>query len=459
MNSRSFLSELKNRNVVVLGSGVTGKSWINFLQNSGAVVRVIDEKVAGEEIISAPNPAILSETTLLCVSPGWRKDHPFIRSFIDAGVEVISEIDFAWRIKKELAPMQKWVGVTGTNGKTTTVQMVARICLVAGLPAIACGNVGTTVIDALIAKNSAEILIIELSSFQLEWSDEAEFEAVALLNIAQDHIDWHETFSAYVAAKIKILDRAKVAILNQQDAAVLKYSSSWHGKKVFYSLTTPQQDELGIVENLLIDRAFIAGKEAVVLAQLDEITPSVPHHVSNALAAAGIARAIGVAPEKISEGLASFTLDHHRLQLLHEKDGIRWIDDSKATNPHAALASLQSQLSAIWIAGGLAKNAPMDELISKGGTRIKAALLIGKDREIIAAALERYAPHVKIFRIDADLAQGDLMLAVVKKAQELAAAGDTVLLAPACASMDQFTSYAERGDSFARAIKELVLKK
>ncbi len=459
MDSLSFLSELKNRKVVVLGSGVTGRSWKDFLQTAGATVRVIDEKIIGTGIASAPNPQMLSETSLLCVSPGWRKDHPFLRSFIDEGIEVISEIDFAWRMKKELAPLQKWVAVTGTNGKTTTVQMVEKICLTAGLRAKACGNVGTTVIDALQEKNSAEILIIELSSFQLEWSNEAAFDAVAILNIAEDHIDWHGTFDAYAKAKIKILDRTKIAILNVQDATVVQYSRKWNGKKVFYSLTTPQKDELGVVENLLIDRAFIAGNEAAVLAQLDEITPSVPHNVSNALAAAGISRALGIAPEKISEGLRTFELDHHRLQLLHEKDGIRWIDDSKATNPHAALASLQSQLSAIWIAGGLAKNASMDELISKGGKRIKAALLIGKDREIIVDALKRYAPHVEIFRIDADLLLDHLMMAVVKKAEELAVAGDTVLLAPACASMDQFTSYAERGDSFARAVKKMVLKK
>jgi len=203
----------------------------------------------------------------------------------------------------------------------------------------------------------------------------------------------------------------------------------------------------------MVDRAFIES-EAEALFELADIKPAVPHNLLNAMAAAALARSIGVSADAIAKAVKKFKLDHHRLELVAERDEIRWIDDSKATNPHAAIAALQSQLSAIWIAGGLAKGAAMDELVQRCKNRIKAAILIGADAPIIEAALRKYAPEIQIASIDPGLKGIDVMKRAVALAHTQAKAGDTVLLAPACASMDQFKNYAERGDLFAQAVKE-----
>jgi UDP-N-acetylmuramoylalanine--D-glutamate ligase len=178
----------------------------------------------------------------------------------------------------------------------------------------------------------------------------------------------------------------------------------------------------------------------------------VPHNVSNALAAAGLALSLNISHAAIRTGLSSFQLDHHRLELVLERDGISWINDSKATNPHAAIAGILSHASVIWIAGGLAKGAQVDQLVKRAAPRLKAVLLIGTDRELFADALSQHAPAIPIYRIDSNDGSESLMNAIVAKASDLATAGDAVLLAPACASMDQFNTYAHRGELFAREV-------
>jgi UDP-N-acetylmuramoylalanine--D-glutamate ligase len=193
-------------------------------------------------------------------------------------------------------------------------------------------------------------------------------------------------------------------------------------------------------------------QEAQMIAELADIRPQVPHNVSNALAAAGLSLALGISHEEIKTGLRSFELDHHRLELILESNGISWINDSKATNPHAAIAGILSHTSVVWIAGGLAKGAKMDQLVKRAAPRLKAVILIGSDRELIADALATYAPHIPIYRIDSDGSSDTLMNSIVAQAKKIAAKGDAVLLAPACASMDQFTSYSHRGELFAQAV-------
>jgi UDP-N-acetylmuramoylalanine--D-glutamate ligase len=221
---------------------------------------------------------------------------------------------------------------------------------------------------------------------------------------------------------------------------------------------------MGIVEELLVDRAFVADpQEAAMICELTEIKPTVPHNVSNALAAAGLARAAGVDHEDIRSALASFTPGRHRIEEVLSHSGITWIDDSKATNPHAAAASIMSALSVVWIAGGLAKGAQMEELIERCSKRIKAAVLIGEDKDLIEKAIREKAPHIAVVKIDAPSnyqigsADNSLMEDVVEAARGFAVEGDTVLLAPACASMDQFTNYADRGDRFAQAVKKVIV--
>jgi len=361
------------------------------------------------------------------------------------------------------APSQKWIAVTGTNGKTTTVEMTAAILKTAGIKATACGNVGDTVIDAIDRDDAYEVLVLELSSFQLHWARQAQFQAAAILNIADDHLDWHGSFEAYADAKFSILDRAEVAILNADEGAVVTRANHFKGRKVFFSIDTPAPGEIGVVEELLVDRAFVTDPaEAAMICELADIVPTVPHNVSNALAAAGLARAIDVPHEHIQKALQAFRPGRHRIETIHTAAGITWIDDSKATNPHATAASLMSHLSVVWIAGGLAKGADMDSLIQRCASRIKVAILIGEDRGLIETALIKHAPTIPRILIDApkDYTRGgdsnSLMESIVAAASQHALTGDAVLLAPACASMDQFISYADRGDRFAQAVRKVI---
>jgi UDP-N-acetylmuramoylalanine--D-glutamate ligase len=334
--------------------------------------------------------------------------------------------------------------------------MVESIFTAAGVRGKACGNVGNSVIQTLMEDSTLDILALELSSFQIDWSELPTFTAVAILNIAEDHIDWHGDFDAYANAKLKLLQQTDLAVLNALDPEIINRTLSWNGRRVTFSLDTPRPGEIGLVENLLVDRAFVDSPElAESFAELSEIQPSVPHNVLNAMAAAGLALALGISHQQINDGLRNFTLDRHRLELIVERDEIRWINDSKATNPHAARAALSSVESCIWIAGGLAKGATMDDLVLAMRKRIRAAVLIGKDRDLIAQSLKEHAPEIPVFLIDGSSAE-ELMGAVVRQAAALAEPGDVVLLAPACASMDQFTSYAHRGDAFRDAVQALL---
>ena len=453
----SFLSELPSKKILVVGAGVTGSAVVRYLQSIGHKNFIIlDERAAEVEGVSVVNKILAPSFDLAIVSPGWKQENPIFADLRQASVEIIGELDFAWRLRQEIAPEQKWLALTGTNGKTTTVQMVESIFQAAGIHGIACGNVGTTVIEALQTDPIHDVLVIELSSFQIQWSNEARFETVAILNLADDHIDWHGSFESYANAKISLLEMSKRAVLNLSDPEIVLRSTSWNGEKIFFGLDTPNSGEVGLVENLLVDRAFSESDSAAeVIAELTDINPAVPHNVMNALAAAALALSYGISHESVRAGLSSFMPDHHRLELVHESNGISWVNDSKATNPHAALAALGSYLSVIWIAGGLAKGARMDSLISRAASRVKAAILIGEDREIIASSLKNIAPEIPVFFIDKSGTSMAMMEAVVAKAAELAESGDTVLLAPACASMDQFTSYAQRGEFFAQSVKRL----
>jgi UDP-N-acetylmuramoylalanine--D-glutamate ligase len=444
--------------ILILGAGVTGNAVARSLTKRGSVITIADKNRAAESdynIIDTEKVSIKDYDSVV-VSPGWRQDHPLIVQAQKSGIVLLNEIDLAWHIRSDIAPKQKWIALTGTNGKTTTVEMVVAMLATGGFNAAACGNVGDTVIDAVDRAIPFDVLVLELSSFQLHWSSQAQFVASAILNIADDHIDWHGSFEEYAKAKLTILDRTSTAILNADDGVIVLGTSHWQGKKVFYSLDTPAPGEIGLVEELLVDRAFVQDpQEAEMFAELNDVKPAIPHSVSNALAAAGLARSVGVSHADIRAAIQGFRPGRHRIETVHEADSISWVDDSKATNPHAAAASLMSHESNIWIAGGLAKGASMDALVEKCAKRIKAAILIGTDRGLIEAALIKYCPNAARINVEGKDSQS-LMNNVVETALSLASTGDRVLLAPACASMDQFISYADRGDCFAAAVKKVV---
>ena len=447
------IDALRGLDLVIVGAGVTGKALHDFALSHGALVSMVDDRVDGA-LRSLPERCALA-----IISPGWRPDHPVIEEIRARGIPHLSEIDFAWEMKRQIAPEQRWIGLSGTNGKTTTIQMVENIMRSAGVAGVACGNVGRTVIESITPE--IDILAIELSSFQIDWSELPRFEAIALLNISPDHIDWHGSFDRYRDAKLKLISLSKRSFINISDATL---SRSWpelttasNSDLIPFHLGSPASGEIGLVEDLIVDRALVDDPmNAEVLVEVAVLPSNASHNVSNAMAAAALSKAIGIGADAITRGLATFVLDQHRLQVIGESKGVTWVDDSKATNPHAAMAAIFSFPSVIWIAGGLAKGASMDELVRATSSRVRAAILVGRDAPLIRAALEELNPSVKIVEVGATQGR-EVMREAVTFAKNLASRGDTVLLAPACASMDQFTSYKERGDLFQGAVKELVL--
>jgi UDP-N-acetylmuramoylalanine--D-glutamate ligase len=346
--------------------------------------------------------------------------------------------------------------------------MLESILRVAGYRAVACGNVGLPVLDAVLADEPYDVLAVEVSSFQLHWTSTVEFLSGAVLNIAPDHLDWHGSFEAYAAAKAKIWRSDWYAIYNADDPVVAELARAIADRQDF-SLDPSGDHCFGLVDDVLVDRCMGSGPGEQVnrvgggieLARLTDIPVAGPHNIANALAAAALARAmtsatggrLSVLPAHVRDGLRAYRPGAHRIARVATVDGVDYVDDSKATNPHAAAASLQAFDSVVWVAGGLAKGARFEELVESAADRLRAAVLIGRDREHVAEALARHAPQIPVVEVAAT--DTGAMDAVVRAAAALAQPGDTVLLAPACASMDMFRDYAARGDAFADAVRRL----
>jgi UDP-N-acetylmuramoylalanine--D-glutamate ligase len=447
--------KLAGQRVIVAGAGTSGAAAARVLLAAGADVTVADRVAgAGTESLAAAGASValgLAEvpagTSLVVTSPGWRPDAPLLVAAAAAGVEVIGEVELAWRLRgPEPAP---WLALTGTNGKTTTVRMLESMLRAAGLRAVATGNVGLPVIDVITAARPYQVLAVELSSYQLHWSSSLRPAAAAVLNLAPDHLDWHGSYGAYAADKARIYTGDPVAIYNDDDlpAAALSFGAR---RRIGFTLAEPGPGMLGVADGMLVDRAFADGVE---LAAVDGVRPAGPHNVANALAAAALARAHGVAPEAVRQGLAEFVPDKHRNAAVGTVAGVSYVDDSKATNPHAAHASLTAYPRVVWIAGGLLKGADVDELVAAVAPRLAGAVLLGRDRDQIRAAIARHAPDLPVIAVDRT--DDGAMREVVTAAAGLAKPGDTVLLAPAAASMDMFLDYNARGDAFAAAVADL----
>ncbi len=467
--------------VVVAGFGVSGYAAADNLLFLGAQVTALDEatseaKAEQAELLEtlgatvrleAGATAVLpDDTDLVVTSPGWKPTAPLLAQAVERGIPVWGEVELAWRLRDpdSAAP---WLAVTGTNGKTTTVQMLQSILLAAGLRAAAVGNVGLPIVEAVMDPEPYDVLAVELSSFQLHYTHSMSAEAAAVLNIAEDHLDWYDGADGmrdYAADKARIFERVQRAcVYNLADAAteeMVREADVLDGARaVGFTLGTPSSGDVGIVEDLLVDRAFIEDRatSAAELCTLDELASQAPHFVANALAAAALARAHGVSQQAVRDGLRAFRPDGHRIALVAEHDGVTWVDDSKATNPHAAQSSLGAYESVVWVAGGLAKGARFDDLVVAARERLRGVVLLGRDRQVVADALSRHAPDVPVIDVGAD-ETGDPMERVVDAAAGLARSGDTVLLAPGCASMDMFSNYAHRGDEFADAVRRRIAR-
>ncbi|RBM19773.1 UDP-N-acetylmuramoyl-L-alanine--D-glutamate ligase [Streptomyces sp. PT12] len=458
--------------VTVAGLGVSGVSTARALARLGSRVTVVDGgdserqraraaelREQGIDVWLGDGERLPGDTDLVVTSPGWRPDSPLFTAAAAIGVEVVGDVEIAWRLRGDAGP--PWLAVTGTNGKTTTVRMLAAILQAAGLRTAAVGNIGTPLVDAVLADPPYDVLAVELSSYQLHWAPSVRPHSGAVLNLAPDHLDWHGSMDAYAADKGRVYAGNRVAcVYNVADPAtedlVAKADVVEGCRAIGFTLGPPGLSQLGVVDGVLADRAFIADRRerAQELATVADVNPPAPHNIANALAAAALARAYGVEPVAVRDGLRAFTPDPHRIEHVADVAGVAYVDDSKATNTHAAEASLAAYASTVWIAGGLAKGATFDDLVRGAAGRLRGVVLIGADRGLIAQALARHAPDVPV--VDLGRTDTGAMAAAVREATRLARPGDTVLMAPACASMDMFTSYNERGDAFAAAVHALA---
>ncbi len=448
------------KRVLVAGAGVAGSAAARALLDAGVEVTVLDRVAsgstdalaeAGAQVVigDEPPPGLLDEVSELVVSPGFAPHHPLVVAAQAAGLDVYSEPELAWRLRGPDAPV--WLGITGTNGKTTTTTMLAAILHAAGRRTAALGNIGEPLVRAV----GYDVLAVELSSFQLHWSRDLAVPAGALLNLADDHLEWHGTFAAYAHAKEAIWRAATpegggVAVGNLDDARVAEALSRVAGRTVGFTVGTPEPGQLGVADGWLVDRAYGAGR----LVEVDQVRPPGTHNVGNALAAAALALAYGVDAAAVRDGLTGYVPEPHRNALVASVDGVAYVDDSKATNPHAAYASLAAYPRVVWVAGGQLKGVDVSDLVASVADRLAGAVLLGVDRAQVAQALARHAPGIPVVEVASidDGAMGE----VVRAAAGLARPGDTVLLAPAAASKDMFVSYAHRGDAFAAAVRALA---
>lgn len=461
--------------VGVAGIGVAGFAAADALLSMGARVTVVDgaqgerqqERATVLEILGAEvrlgSEALPDGLDVLVVSPGLPVRAPIILAAQAAGVPVWGELELAWRLRPVENPAA-WLTVTGTNGKTTTTLMLESILRAAGLRTLAAGNIGVSLVETVMAEGepggALDVIAVEVGAPQLPFVHSMSPVASVCLNVAEDHVDLFGSMEEYTAAKGRIYSNTRVACVYNEaepitESLVAEADVVEGCRAIGITLGIPDVSMFGIVDGLLVDRAFLPERRdsAIELAHSEDVHPFAPHNVSNALAAAALARAFGVPPRAVGDGLRAFTPAGHRIADVATVSGVRYVDDSKATNCHAAQTSLLAYEPVVWIAGGMAKGQSFDDLVRDVGGRLRGVVLLGVDRQIIADALARHAPDVPV--IDVSRTDTGAMADVVAAAAGMAHDGDTVLLAPGCASWDMFRDYAARGDAFAAAVMDL----
>ncbi|MFS0894066.1 UDP-N-acetylmuramoyl-L-alanine--D-glutamate ligase [Microbacterium sp. 179-I 3D3 NHS] len=486
----SWNADWRGLRVAVLGLSMTGFSVADTLAELGADVLVLSEKaeeeyerllpVIGARLELGPLdgvPAVLAgfAPEVVIASPGFAPSHPLIRWAEESGIAIWGDVELAWRVRDKVlradgAPAD-WILITGTNGKTTTTQLTASLLVEGGLRAAPCGNIGVPVLDAVRDPGGFDVLVVELSSHQLWYLGRSAPEgqlyplSSVCLNLADDHLVWHGSAAAYREAKAVVYRNTRVAcVYNKADLAtreMVEEADVVEGARAIgFDLGIPGPSDLGIVEGLLVDRAFLderarSALELTTVADLDRVGLSAPHIVQNILAASALARSVGVEPEAIHAALQGFRLDAHRIEVVARHAGVTWVDDSKATNPHAAASSLRAYPGAVWVVGGDLKGVDIGDLVADVGGSARAAVVIGVERGDVVAAFRRHAPVVPVFEVEAR-ETGQVMRRVVEIAAGIVGDEGTVLLAPAAASFDQFSSYADRGHRFAEAVREWI---
>jgi UDP-N-acetylmuramoylalanine--D-glutamate ligase len=435
------------QSVLVVGAGVAGRSAAAALADEGATVRIVD--LRGREALGdlasldergialrtgEPRPDDVDGATLVLASPGVSPSAEIFALAAARSVPVWGEMELGARLARV-----PYLAVTGTNGKTTATGMLTSCLRAAGIEAVACGNIGFPFPEA--ARSSAEVLVVEVSSFQLALQDSFRPRISVLLNVAPDHLDWHGTFEAYQAAKARIFARQEGSdahVGNAGDPLGARISRAATCRTVWFRGTDPGAGEVGYVDGALVAR--LDGEVSI-----GSVGDERPGFREDAAAVAAAALAFGLPADAVMRGLLSYQPPPHRGEVVADLDGVRFIDDSKATNVHAALAAIDATPGAVLIAGGRSKGQDLAPLGSRA-ERLTAVVAIGESRSQVVRAFGGRLPVRRAASIEQ----------ATRIAYRLAPGGGTVLLAPACASWDAFRDYAERGDRFAAAARGLA---
>ncbi|PRD38216.1 UNVERIFIED_CONTAM: murD [Trichonephila clavipes] len=437
---------LTAKRIAVVGLGQSGLATVRFLLSKGIKPVLMDtrkqpaglEQIAAEKVdgiyLGELDANRLAQMELIIVSPGLSVKHPALRFAKLQGAKVIGDVElFACYNTKPV------VAITGSNGKSTVTKLTEAMLQHSGIQALAAGNIGLPVLDAL-AKTETEVYVLELSSFQLETTANLQLVAAANLNVSADHLDRYQDLADYAAAKQRIYQHSALAVYNADDTLTIPTVAT----QVLALSLTDNSSGYGIVQHQGQDYLLVAGEP---LLPVTEMSLFGKHNQFNALAAAALALAAGASRQAIASTLRSFRGLAHRCELVAERHGVRWVNDSKGTNigaTLAALAGLRSSVAGklILIAGGDAKGADLTELQPALQRDVQQLITLGQDGPAIAALLP-------------DSIQVKTIQQAVKTAASLAQPGDMVLLSPACASLDMFKSYADRGEQFAAAVREL----
>ncbi len=452
--------ELYDKRIGIIGLGKSGHGLVTYLSNKASRVIAFDSKTESREnykICDYPNvefnfgsnPSGDEEVDMVILSPGISLDHGFVNKFIQRGIEVIGEVELAFRLAQG-----SFVGITGTNGKTTTTALTGQIFKDAGIDARIVGNIGKPIITEVENSDSATVFVTELSSFQLETIKEFNCSAGVIINITPDHLDRHKTLENYARIKTNIFKNQTpddFAIINLDDKLSSDLTKDLASKKIYVSVyQTPDaktaERAIFIKDGKIIYRNKLTSTEII---KLEEIFIKGRHNYENVLCATGLALSFGIEISSIAKTLKEFKGVEHRLEFVKEIKGVSYINDSKGTNPDASIKALEAiEGDIILIAGGYDKKSDFKEFVKAFENRVKLAIILGETKEILKSEFE--ASGFTNYKTAQDMEDA------VKKANAFAEKGDTVLLSPACASWDMYTSFEQRGDHFKALVNKLV---
>lgn len=449
---------MKGKKVLIIGLGNSGKAAAEAMVDLGALVSVQDSKSEDKidpqlmmflkehdvECFLGKTPDDMSVFDMLIVSPGVPLDLGFIKDAKESGTEIIGELEVAYRTGKG-----KYVAITGTNGKTTTTTLVGEIYKASGRTTHVVGNIGVAVISKALTTGEEDWLVTECSSFQLESIRDFKPEVSAILNLTPDHLDRHKTMANYGDAKAQIFanqDSSQYCVVNYDDKACFALADNCKAKVVPFS----RKEELEFGAYVSEDKIVIKDEEGSIIefCSVDELKIPGTHNLENALAACAVGYFGGIGADVISQVLRSFSGVEHRIELCDEIKGVKYVNDSKGTNPDAAIKAIEAMKeNIILIAGGYDKNSEYDEFTAAFEGRVKTLLLLGTTAGKIKAAAEKTGfTAIEIL---------EDMEACVNEAYRIAQPGDVVLLSPACASWDMYKSFEHRGEHFKECVSRL----